>query len=108
VPGAFYQPLPGSTSCLECPQNTEHAFGSRGVNVTGCICKPGFWTPSGEAGVACASCPLGAVCKGGLHLPTTKAGFWVDRHEVNGSIKGFPFSNHSSLPQVAAPYRHLT
>ena len=99
LPGSYYQPLAGSTSCAQCPMNTENVFGSHGVNVSDCMCKPDFWSPIGEAGVACEPCPLGAMCEGALQQPVTKDGFWVDRH-ANGSIKGFPFTNGSSLPQI--------
>ena len=110
LPGSYYQPLAGSTSCAQCPMNTENVFGSHGVNVSDCMCKPDFWSPIGEAGVACEPCPLGAMCEGALQQPVTKDGFWVDRH-ANGRVGkcSLPLcraSKHSSATKPTKPRRH--
>ena len=64
--------------CEACPVNTRVASGAGNTSIAGedevCVCKSGFWSPSGEDGVACEPCPRGGICSGGLGAGPPKAG----------------------------------
>ena len=72
----------------ECPANTFRSSSTAGggddslnststlfVDVSTCVCVPGFWTPTGETDVPCSLCPRGASCTGGVERPVALPGF---------------------------------
>lgn len=60
--------------CEGCPANTV----GTAAGGTLCLCQAGFFSPSGQASVACEPCPVGAVCAGRLDAPTAAPGFFPD------------------------------
>ena len=63
----LYSEVRGSEACLQCPEGTSTA--SEGAALaTDCECARGFYNPALLPGQACAPCPLGAQCDGGLGL----------------------------------------
>ena len=55
----------------DCVENTVRDSGT-GL----CLCKAGFWVPSGEPDVACIPCPVGGVCDGQTARPVAGPGYF--------------------------------
>ena len=63
-------------SCEACPPNNRVAFGNGTDAEEECVCKFGFWSPTGAMNVACVPCPRGAVCLGELSQPRASSGYF--------------------------------
>eukprot|EP00854_Cymbomonas_tetramitiformis_P008260 gene8260-9814_t len=91
--GYFYQPLPGQSECIQCPEYTFKVGGTPGIHREECLCIPGTWRPDGLPGHACTRCPEGAYCSGGLQQPFTRSGVYARTELMGGqaSLAGYPF-----------------
>ena len=76
----------------ECPENTIRALeatetgtgtGNNGTSggTPPCMCQRGFWSPTQSVDTACAPCPVGGVCAGGLEVPRAAPGFFPDAED---------------------------
>lgn len=73
--------------CHPCKANSDRRAGSPGINVTECLCLPGYYGLSGP-GHECQPCLFGGTCPGGVRVPYPAEGFWGDRDcEVFGGGK---------------------
>lgn len=67
----------GQSSCKQCPEGTHTEI--RGAKrLTECKCRPGYFTPTRELGLACEQCPDGAECAGGTDQPVPLFGYWAN------------------------------
>ena len=68
--GNFYNELYAQPSCTPCALNTQRYLGlMSGTNRTACMCKEGYYNPSGRAGEPCEKCPPGYSCMGKATQP---------------------------------------
>ena len=78
-PNVGYANASHSITCTDCPPNTERTIESSqwgGSRAEECVCKAGFYHPTGQRGQECFPCPHGGYCAGATHLPRAQPGFW--------------------------------
>jgi len=85
--GADYRYSVADTSLLDCPTNTRVSAvtveglqfrvnaETSAMDISSCVCEPGYYIPSGLPGVACIVCPDGATCLGGTFPPYAARGY---------------------------------
>lgn len=67
-----YSDVANLERCTRCPVGS--GCPPLSDSVTDCVCKAGFYSPTGATGTACARCPDGATCKGGTEPPVSRPG----------------------------------
>jgi 2',3'-cyclic-nucleotide 2'-phosphodiesterase (5'-nucleotidase family) len=83
-PATHYASGNGSEECDQCPlgsmrrRDEIESSGNFGVSKNECECQDGFFVLDGARGSVCAECPVGAICRGSVSLPSPKPGYWVD------------------------------
>eukprot|EP00003_Mantamonas_plastica_P024620 TRINITY_DN4623_c0_g1_i12.p1 TRINITY_DN4623_c0_g1~~TRINITY_DN4623_c0_g1_i12.p1 ORF type:complete len:714 (-),score=242.37 TRINITY_DN4623_c0_g1_i12:2425-4566(-) len=62
---------------IPCPETTQTESDNPAEKLTDCVCKPGFFEPSGARGVACTACPDNSQCLGRSSQPVALPGFFA-------------------------------
>ncbi|KNC47429.1 uncharacterized protein AMSG_03862 [Thecamonas trahens ATCC 50062] len=71
--------------CQVCPAGTDRLYDEARVPGA-CECRDGYWTPLQRQDVACAACPDGASCPGGVELPVAREGWFPTGAVTDGAF----------------------
>jgi len=73
-----YMDTKGGHECLPCPNGTI-TLQKGSTAFSSCICEKGYYNLYSRPGELCNSCPHGAICDGGIHLPYPQKYFWMNK-----------------------------